>query len=657
MVKKLFAAALALILAAVAEVGNAALPQISAGWNHTVVLNGDGTVWAWGNNANGQLGNGTEGSYSSVPVQAQGLTGAAAVSAGVNHTVALKGDTVWTWGDNYYGQLGDGTMYINRRSTPLQVQGLTGVTAVAAGYEHTVVLKGDGTVWAWGNNYFGQLGDGNNINMSTPVQVQGLTGVRAVAAGTWYTVALKDDGTVWAWGHNEWGQLGDGTTTDSYAPVQVQGLTGVTAVAAGWAHAVALRDDTTVWGWGNNMAGQLGDGDWGNGGKSIPVQVLGLTGVTAVAAGSHHTVALKGDTTVWAWGAGFGGQLGDGTYGYPGPGFNSRTTPVQAQGLTGATAVAAGMYHTAALKSDDSAWAWGWNRDGQLGDGTTIDRPTPVQVIGTNLPPVLAPIGNISGQEGGLIEFTVSATDPNGDLLTYSATNLPPGATFDTATGVFSWTPGYDQAGNFENIVFTVIDNANPLGVDSELITITVGDVNRKPIVTTPGAITSNEYQLVTFTVSATDPDGDAITSLSISPLPAGASFDPATGVFSWLPLANQAGVHNLGFFAVDDGSPAETGEGWVILTVGEVTSPGGVNDVLIDIVQNTNLPTTVYNPYMANLKNVETFIAEGRIVAALNQLNAVANKIEQDLASGLITQELADLLNAMIGDLIALLS
>ncbi|MDG4551260.1 MAG: hypothetical protein P9G45_12725 [Candidatus Contendobacter sp.] len=194
-------------------------------WPHTVALKGDGTVWAWGNNATGQLGDGTTNTKRTSPVQARGLTNVVASAAGGLHTVALKGDgTVWAWGRNKEGQLGDGTA--TDRPTPVQVIGLSGVTAIAAGAAYSIALKSDGTLWAWGWI--------NSTTNTTPAQVSGLTDIVASAAGglavlnteTGHTVALKGDGTVWAWGRNKEGQLGDGTTTDRTAPVQVLGSGG-----------------------------------------------------------------------------------------------------------------------------------------------------------------------------------------------------------------------------------------------------------------------------------------------------------------------------------------------------------------------------------------------------------------------------------------------
>ena len=349
-------------------------PMIAAGLDHTVVLKSDGTVWTFGYNWDGQLGDGTTTSFKSAPVQVKELTGVTAIAAGYSHTVALKSDgTVWTFGRNDSGQLGDGTTTSKR--TLVQVKELTGVTAIAAGYNHTVALKNDGTVWTFGNNLYGGLGDGTTTNKSTPVQVKELTGVTAIAAGQSYTVSLKSDGTIWTFGGNAVGQLGDGTTISKSTPVQVKELTGVTAIAARGSHTVLLKSDGTVWTFGNNLYGGLGDGTTTD--KSTPMQVKELAGVTGIAAGGSHTVLLKSDGTVWTFGWNDAGQLGDGT-------TTSKSSPVQVKELAGITAIAAGGAYTVSLKSDGTVWTFGYNMSGQLGDGMTTNKSTPVQVLGEN---------------------------------------------------------------------------------------------------------------------------------------------------------------------------------------------------------------------------------------------------------------------------------
>jgi len=302
-------------------------------------------------------------------------------SLGSFHSCAIKSDgTVWCWGYNGEGELGDDTT--TNRYTPVQVVNLTNVVSVAAGCSHTCALKSDGTVWCWGYNGEGELGDNTTTDRYTPVQVVNLTNVVSVAAGCSHTCALKSDGTVWCWGYNGYGQLGDNTTTDRYTPVQVVNLTNVVSVAAGDSHSCALKSDGTVWCWGFNSDGELGDNTTTD--RYTPVQVSRLTNVLSVAAGGRHTCALKSDGTVWCWGYNGYGQLGDGT-------TTNRYTPVQVSGLTNVVSVAAGYYHTCALKSDGTVWCWGYNGYGQLGDNTTTDRYTPVQVVNlTNVVSVAA---------------------------------------------------------------------------------------------------------------------------------------------------------------------------------------------------------------------------------------------------------------------------
>ncbi len=285
----------------------------------------------------------------------------AAVAAGGFHTMILKTDgTFWATGWNFYGQLGDGTTM--SRSTPVRV--MSGVQAVAAGGYHTMILKTDGTLWATGWNFYGQLGDGTFTDRSTPMRV--MSGVQAVAAGDFHTMILKTDGTLWATGWNDYGQLGDGTFTERSTPVRV--MSGVQAVAAGVAHTMILKIDGTLWATGRNDYGQLCDGTTTN--RITPVQVM--DSVQAVAAGVAHTIILKTDGTLWATGRNDYGQLGDGT-------TTSRSRPVQV--MRDVQAVAAGDFHTMILKTDGTLWATGWNDYGQLGDGTFTERSTPVRVM------------------------------------------------------------------------------------------------------------------------------------------------------------------------------------------------------------------------------------------------------------------------------------
>src|SRR5213596_3739346 len=305
---------------------------VAAGGLHTCMRLPDGTVQCWGRNYSGQLGNG-DGSLtsSSVPVTARGLTTATSVVTGDSHTCALLGDgTVQCWGVGDSGQRGDGT-FNNISSVPVAVVGmdgaghLTNAGAVAARGYHSCALLGDGTVWCWGRNQDGQLGNGiplpappgtqcpSSWCSSTPVRASGITGAAAVIAGGYHTCAvLMPDRTVQCWGRNDDGQLGDGTRTSSSTPVPVGGLTGAAAVTGGFYHTCALLGDGTVQCWGQNYEGQLGNGLVG-GVSTTPALVAGLANVSAVSGGYRHTCALLRDGTVQCWGRNVEGQLGDGT--------------------------------------------------------------------------------------------------------------------------------------------------------------------------------------------------------------------------------------------------------------------------------------------------------------------------------------------------------
>ncbi|MCY1035368.1 kelch-like protein [Corallococcus sp. BB11-1] len=350
------------------------LARIAAGSFCTVALREDGTVLSWGRNYYGQVGDGTT-TERLTPGPVHGLSGVVGLAIGEDHALALKQDgTVWGWGGNYARQMGNGTSgHGTNALTPIHLNALTGVTAIVAGGLHSLALKQDGTVWSWGHNEYGQLGEGPRTNSLFPVRVQGLTGGAALAAGQFHSLALKQDGTVWTWGRNAHGQLGDGTTTLRFAPVQVPGLAGVKALGGGYEHSLALKEDGTVWTWGRNDFGQLGDGTTTD--RLIPGQVPGLTGVTAIFTGLNHTLALAQDGSVWAWGSNSQGQLGDGT-------TTNRLTPVRLLGLQGLTPLTSGGYGMFASKQDGTLWAWGSNGNGQLGDGTKTGRSTPVQVKG-----------------------------------------------------------------------------------------------------------------------------------------------------------------------------------------------------------------------------------------------------------------------------------
>ena len=497
-------------------VGLTAAKAIAAGFNHSLAVRTDGTLWAWGSNEVGQLGDGTQ-TNRTIAIPVKGLTSVIAAAAGEAHSIALLSNgTVWTWGWNDDGQLGSGNT--TGRSTAAQVQSLTGIVAIAAGARFSVALKNDGTVWVWGdnslgalglgvnsatggllgpvkvtavtsvigiaagadhmlllrndgsiwaagNNVTGQLGDGSTIARSAPTAFTSLTGVENVFAAGGHSLAVKTDGTAFGWGSNDSGQLGDGTTTNRAAATKIGALTGMKLLAGGSKHTVGMKADGTMLSWGDNTYGELANGNnrtlvlpqpipggtgmvatasglWhslcltadgsvlaaglnnhgqlGDGTtitRSSPIKVVGLSNVVAIAAGAYHTVAVLADGTVKAWGFNLHGQLGDGS-------TTDRLTPVTVSGLTGVTAIAAGGLHSLALMSDKTVRAWGNNQAGQLGDGTTVSRSTPVPAFGA------ASINSIAA--GGYNSFAVRA---DGALLTWGrGGKAGTGAQSDTRT-------------------------------------------------------------------------------------------------------------------------------------------------------------------------------------------------------------------------------
>jgi hypothetical protein len=346
-----------------------------------------GNVWAWGYNSDGELGNGTVTPYSGLntPVQASNLSNVVSVKGGSQHSLALKSDgTVWAWGNDGWGQLGNGKYASSL--VPIQVPGLTNVIAIAAGSLHNLAVKSDGTAWAWGFNYFGQVGNGPGAgrgNALSPVQVKGLTGITAVAAGGDTSFALKSDRTVWAWGYDGQGELGNGTNDENAhsIPTRVKNLSTAVAISGGVEHALALLANGTVMAWGDNQTSELGTtttttcGGYSSPCSTVPVRVSGLTGVTAVAGGYGYSLAVKSDGSGWGWGTDGYGELGNGAAQL----YGGVKTPVKAK-VQNVVAIAAGASFSVWLRSDGTVWAVGYNGEGQLGDGTFTDSVTPVQV-------------------------------------------------------------------------------------------------------------------------------------------------------------------------------------------------------------------------------------------------------------------------------------
>ena len=383
-----------------AAIGLADVVTFSGGGQFSLAVKGDGSIWAWGHNGNGQLGIPALGStITQKPQQVPGLDGITTVAAGRAHALAAAIPTIWTWGaqPSSPGTLGGGTWH--GRATPGQLIGPTWPSAVAAGGFFNLALAPDSTVWSWGVNEKGQLGDGGGMfdgwpRSPTAVRVtthpgSALAQVTAIAAGNAHALALGT-GRVWGWGWNNFGQVGDGSTVDRTRAVAVGSLNGVTTIAAGGEFSLARRQDGTLWAWGSNGLGQLGIGVV-PGFFPLPQHVSTLSGVTAMAAGDAHALAITNDGTLWAWGYGDDGQLGDGCA--VGVDCTESWSPAPVAGLSDVVAVAGFVSGSMALKADSTVWVWGLNDYGQLGDGCTIgvscaSSSMPTQVFG--LPPISA---------------------------------------------------------------------------------------------------------------------------------------------------------------------------------------------------------------------------------------------------------------------------
>ena len=349
-------------------------PQISAGVGHSMAFDGEGRLWSWGYNEYGQLGDGTN-THRSKPTQIASKTKFAQVSAGGWHTVAIAEDgNLWTWGSNVDGQLGDGTTRDRSEPKQITISGKPGTkfTQISTGYAHTVALAEDGSIWAWGWNSRGQIGDGTTTRRNEPTEIKAGTKFARVLAGGLNTMAIAEDGSFWIWGCNEHGQLGDGTNEDKSAPVKIDYGTKFLQVSGGGYHMAAIAEDGSLWAWGYNVFGQLGDGTTID--KNKPVQIKSRTTFKKVSAGGYHTAALDSEGNLWVWGENYCGQLGDGTN-------TQKTAPVQIKTGTKFTQVSAGEYHTMAIDTEGNLWVWGKNEYGRIGDGTITDRNIPVKVL------------------------------------------------------------------------------------------------------------------------------------------------------------------------------------------------------------------------------------------------------------------------------------
>jgi alpha-tubulin suppressor-like RCC1 family protein len=542
--------------------------HIIAGGHHSLAIDENGHLWAWGNNGSGRLGNTDAGSKASIPVPVNTTTGVGqlsnviSVDGGFSHSIALLADgSVLAWGNNNTLQLGN--VNIDQSSfLPVYVNGpddeayLTNVIAVAAGKYHSVALCSNGTVWTWGDNNEGQLGNNAPLNQyqSRPAQVVNSAGtgflseIVAISAGAYHTLALTKSGIVMAWGKNESGQLGlDSDAVNHQTPAPVHELTGITHISAGEYHSLARKANGSVWAWGNNESGQLGYLTNNNSNSNIPHQVLAsdgvnnLVNVVDIAAGGSHSLALKNDGTIMAWGNNDKGQLGDGSE----TPTNFPTSVKRTNGLNllkDVVAISAGSFHSIARLKDGQVMAWGGNNEGQLGNSGKM-AILPAYVLDTNSESTLQ-LGEQyffvhvnEDQISDSIPFVLRDTD--GQQITLSARSsnesliLPTNFEFnhnnqpfklsvpseESVDIMFSFRTVADQYGSGQiSIVAT-----DSLGAsDTAQIKVLVLPVNDPPIISTIEDVEIDEdstSSLIPFTVLDVDNDMLTVSAQSLNPL------------------------------------------------------------------------------------------------------------------------------------------
>jgi len=472
------------------------------GSSHSVAIKTDGTMWVWGLNGSGQLGLGASDSFSHLTAL---QLGAGSVwqnaSAGASYTLAVRSDgTLWGCGSNSNGQLGDGST--TQRNALVQIGVENHWRFVSAGSSNTLAIKTDGTLWAWGSNLSGALGDGTTTQRTNPVQIGTSTNWKSVASGgNNFSLASRTDGTLWAWGFNGSGQLGDGTTTNKSSPQRVGTANNWSMVAAGGFHAEAIKTDGTLWAWGNNLSGQLGDGTTSQ--RNSPVQIGADNRWSSVSASSSHTMATKTDGTLWAWGTNTFGQLGD-------AGFTSRNSPAQV-GASQAWASAwplSGSSHSVVSTLDGSLWGSGFSHFGQIGLASrnpfvpdvvlpalsaaqTISFPAPGPVTVGNTVTLATTTG--SGLPASYIVTGPAAL--NGDQLTVTGPGL---------ITVIAWQSG-DSYWQSSDIALQYV-NASPAGITGLSATgVTTTSAALNATLNPNGALTTAKFQHGTTTAYGTD--------------------------------------------------------------------------------------------------------------------------------------------------------
>lgn len=422
--------------------------KISAYWYTSVGIKDDGTLWGWGSNGSGFF---LTGDYTirAIPTQMGTDANWLDVSVGSQHILALKTNgTLWAWGSNSFGQLGDGTTIT--RNLPAQIGTATWLK-VSAGQNTSLAIRSDSTLWAWGSNGSGQLGDGTTTDKNVLTQIGVGSKWKSVVTNYNHTLAIKADGTLWAWGENGFGQLGDGTNVQKKSPTQIGAgtLWNSLSESAAVQFSLAIASDGTLWGWGNNSYGQLGRGTTSGGVMSNPTQIGTATDWQKVATGSDHTLAIKTDGSLWAWGANYRGQSGDGT-------TIDKTIPTRIGVSTNWQTIATGQAHSLALQADSICRAWGYNGFGELGDGTKADSFIPIPLfilVKVNAEQTVIIAGGNATGTGGVSNYSI------GQVSYIAATGSGGSENQGIQQSVIITTVGID---NFPEIKLQMVVYPNP---------------------------------------------------------------------------------------------------------------------------------------------------------------------------------------------------
>lgn len=417
--------------------------EVSAGQNFTLAIKSDGTLWGWGANSN-LLGLGYFSVSENLPIQIGTANDWLTVSAGGNHSLAVKTNgTLWSWGSGIFGQLGNGA-FNSATFNVTQVGTATDWIRVSAGSLFSVALKNNGTLWTWGRNDVGQLGNNTLIDTNVPAQVGTATDWSQIEAGNEHTLAIKTTGTLWSWGNNPFGQLGNGTATASNNPIIISALTW-SAVSAGFDHSMALDVNGLLYTWGNNTNGQLCSGT--NTAVNIPTLVVSTSGAInfylAISAGQTHSMVLRNDNTLWTSGQNTSGQLGIG---------NNTNTNILNQVGTGTNwqLISAGFVHSEAMEIGANLWSAGRGLEGQLGVGNNLNSNIIVMVT--------CPAGLSTADVNANIRNIKLYPNPTSDFLTL-ATN----SSFaeDGIIKITTMQGQLIQTLNFQNIPTQTIDLSN----------------------------------------------------------------------------------------------------------------------------------------------------------------------------------------------------